>query len=73
MATTALTQGISARVVQERLGHSDIATTLGIYSHVMPEVHEQAADELEAAMFDGNRDGNAGEQGRITANSDSSK
>ncbi|MCH8175788.1 MAG: site-specific integrase [Proteobacteria bacterium] len=55
MATTALTQGISARVVQERLGHSDIATTLGIYSHVMPEVHEQAADQLEAAMNYANR------------------
>lgn len=50
LATTALTQGISPRVVQERLGHSDVALTLRTYSHVMPEVHEQAADELEAAM-----------------------
>ena len=63
MATTALTQGIAGRVVQERMGHSEIATTLGIYSHVMPEVHEQAAEELDTAMFDDNRDDNQGVQG----------
>jgi integrase len=33
-ATRALEQGIHPRVVQERLGHSTIAITLGIYSHV---------------------------------------
>ena len=33
-ATLALEQGIHPRVVQERLGHSTIAITLGIYSHV---------------------------------------
>jgi integrase len=73
MATTALTQGISPRVVQERLGHSEISTTLGIYSHVMPEVHEQAADELEAAMFDSNGDSNAGVQGQASANGEPAK
>ncbi len=35
-ATLALEQGIHPRVVQERLGHSTIAITLGIYSHVSP-------------------------------------
>ena len=42
-ATLALEQGIHPRVVQERLGHSTIAITLGIYSHVSPTLHDQAA------------------------------
>jgi len=33
----------NARVVQERLGHSTIAITLGIYSHVAPTLHDEAA------------------------------
>jgi integrase len=35
-ATLALERGIHPRVVQEGLGHSTIAITLGIYSHVAP-------------------------------------
>lgn len=43
-ATLALEQGIHPRVVQERLGHSTIAITLGIYSHVSPTLHDEAAE-----------------------------
>lgn len=43
-ATLALEQGIHPRVVQERLGHSTIAITLGIYSHVGPTLHDEAAE-----------------------------
>ena len=39
----ALEQGVHPRVVQERLGHSTIAVTLGIYSHVAPTVRDEAA------------------------------
>jgi integrase len=49
-ATLALEQGIHPRVVQERLGHSTIAITLGIYSHVSPTLHDEAAD-LVAGLF----------------------
>ncbi len=49
-ATLALEQGIHPRVVQERLGHSTIAITLGIYSHVAPTLHDEAA-ELVSGMF----------------------
>lgn len=42
-ATLALERGIHPRVVQERLGHSTIAITLGIYSHVTPTLHDEAA------------------------------
>ena len=41
--TLALEQGVHPRVVQERLGHSTIAVTLGIYSHVAPTLHDEAA------------------------------
>jgi integrase len=43
-ATLALERGIHPRVVQERLGHSTIAITLGIYSHVAPILHDEAAE-----------------------------
>lgn len=49
-ATLAMRAGVHPRVVQERLGHSTIAVTLGIYSHVAPVMHEDAA-ELVAGMF----------------------
>lgn len=45
-ATLALEQGIHPRVVQERLGHSTIAITLGIYSHVSPTLHDEAAERV---------------------------
>lgn len=41
-ATLALESGVHPRVVQERLGHSTIAITLGIYSHVSPTLGDAA-------------------------------
>lgn len=34
------------KVVQELLGHSQIAMTMDIYSHLMPGLREQATDGL---------------------------
>jgi integrase len=51
-ATLALEQGIHPRVVQERLGHSTIAITLGIYSHVAPTLHDEAAAAIAAMLLD---------------------
>jgi integrase len=42
-ATAALTAGIPAKVISERLGHAGIAITLDRYSHVLPSVDEHAA------------------------------
>lgn len=50
-ATLALEQGIHPRVVQERLGHSTIAITLGIYSHVAPTLHDEAAAQIAGLML----------------------
>ena len=43
-ATLALERGIHPRVVQERFGHSTISITLGMYSHVGPTLHDEAAE-----------------------------
>lgn len=48
-ASLMLKQGIHPKIVQERLGHASISTTLDIYSHVAPGLQEAAAlkfDEL---------------------------
>jgi integrase len=50
-ATAGLRAGIPARVMQERLGHSNVAITLDIYSHVAAEMHDDAADMLGALLF----------------------
>jgi integrase len=51
-ATLALERGIHPRVVQERLGHSTIAITLGIYSHVAPTLHDEAAQVVANLVLD---------------------
>jgi len=45
-ATLLLLQGEHPEVVQERLGHANIAMTLDIYSHVLPSMQRGAADRL---------------------------
>lgn len=42
-ATMLLQQGVNARVIQERLGHANVTTTLSIYGHVMPTNDYEAA------------------------------
>jgi integrase len=49
-ATIMLQQGIHPKIVQERLGHSSVATTLDIYSHVLPGLQEAAARKFEEGL-----------------------
>jgi integrase len=59
-ATLMLAQGIHPKVVQERLGHADIALTLNTYSHVLPDIQEEAAEKLDqlfTPMDSGGRSG----------------
>jgi integrase len=50
-ATVALNEaGQHPRVVQERLGHSVVATTLGLYVHVTDDAHRRAADAVAALL-----------------------
>jgi integrase len=50
-ATAALTTGISAKVVSERLGHSSVSITLDIYSHVLPSIDEEAANTVASFIL----------------------
>ena len=49
-ATILLQQGVHPKIVQERLGHSSVATTLDIYSHVLPGLQEAAACRFEEGL-----------------------
>ncbi len=50
-ATLLLSQGVHPKVVQERLGHADIAMTMNLYSHVTPDMQRDAADRLDALLI----------------------
>lgn len=49
-ATLMLAHNVHPKIVQERLGHSDVSMTLNRYSHVTMDMQRQAADVLDAAM-----------------------
>jgi integrase len=50
-ATLLLQAGINPKVVSERLGHSSIVLTLDTYSHVLPDMQEEASNKLETILF----------------------
>ena len=50
-ATLLLQQGVPARVVMDILGHSQISLTLGTYSHVVPELAQEAAERMGKALW----------------------
>jgi integrase len=52
-ATLALAAGVHPKIVQERLGHANIAITLDTYSHAVPALEEQAARTVAALVFGG--------------------
>lgn len=52
-ATAMIAAGISAKVVQHRLGHANVSITLNTYTHVLPEMDQEAADKLNQSLFSG--------------------
>lgn len=50
-ATLALTAGVHPKIVSERLGHSSVALTMDVYSHVVDGMQAAAADTIGAMMF----------------------
>ncbi len=50
-ATIALTAGTHPKVVADGLGHATIAVTLDTYSHVIPTLQEQTANELASLIL----------------------
>jgi integrase len=49
-ATLLLRQGVNHKFVQELLGHADISLTLNVYSHVLPDMGDDAAGAMDAAL-----------------------
>ena len=53
-ATLLLLAGTNPKIVSERLGHSNIAITMDIYSHVLPGLQEAAALAIDKQIGIGN-------------------
>ena len=51
-ATLLLTKGVHPKIVSEMLGHSSVAITLDVYSHVIPGLGDAAALAMEDALGD---------------------
>lgn len=49
-STLLLMAGIHPKIVQERLGHSRIDTTMDIYSHVIPGMQKPAAATMDQLL-----------------------
>lgn len=50
-ATLLINQGVHAKVISERLGHSNIGTTMNVYGHVLRAADHAAANKLDF-LFD---------------------
>jgi integrase len=50
-ASLMLKQGVHPKVVQERLGHATISTTLDLYSHVTPGLQQAAAEGFDKMVL----------------------
>lgn len=50
-ATLLLAGRVNPKVVSEMLGHATVAITLDIYSHVLPDMQQDAAAILERVLF----------------------
>ncbi len=50
-ATTLINLGVHPKLISERLGHSDIKTTMNIYGHALQQADEIASSKLDEAIF----------------------
>lgn len=50
-ATLLLSLGVSSKIIQQRLGHSNYQITMDIYSYVLPSVEKESAIKLNNALF----------------------
>jgi integrase len=56
-ASLLMSENVHPKVVSERLGHSDVVITLNLYSHVLPNVQEEAAERFGEAWRERSPDG----------------
>ena len=46
---------VSIKVISERVGHSNVNTTLNIYSHALREMDQEASDKISDTLFNNER------------------
>lgn len=49
--TLLINSKVPIKVISERVGHSNINTTLNIYSHVLKEMDKEASDKISESLF----------------------
>lgn len=49
-ATLLLSAGVNVKIIQERMGHAKVTTTLDTYSHVVPTLQREAAEKLDSMI-----------------------
>jgi len=49
-ASLLLREGVHPKIVSERLGHSGVGLTLDTYSHLMPTMQREAANQLNTSL-----------------------
>jgi integrase len=49
-ATLLLSRNLNPKIVSEMLGHATISITLDTYSHVLPNMRDQAAQAMQEAL-----------------------
>ena len=49
--TLLISSNVPIRVISQRVGHSNINTTLNIYSHVLKEMDKEASDKISETLF----------------------
>lgn len=49
--TLLINSKVPIRVISERVGHSNINTTLNIYAHVLKEMDKEASDKISESLF----------------------
>ena len=49
-ATLLLLQGVHVKIVSELLGHASVAITMDLYSHVLPNMQQQAASAMDTLL-----------------------
>lgn len=52
-ASLLLAQGVPLKVVSDILGHSQIAITADLYSHVIPQARREASEKIASMLFRG--------------------
>lgn len=50
-ATMLTQQNVNVKLISERLGHTDIQTTLNTYSHVLPNMQREVTDKLDEMFW----------------------